>query len=182
MRYSTEEDPFETVNPQMESIKTNCIESNANSTSLPSNVVLSAKTSIVASMEHGTNLLSLPTRKTSVSPGGSSNLTNTTLASVPPAVNSVSATMIECEEISANDVSDYVVEAAENSLKPTASGNWSTTTRKSKKMIKKVLSMSEQVDEYLDQCIEIESNKRMFQQNVKWFPLTFNDSTDESIV
>ncbi|KAI2810933.1 Adenylate cyclase type 8 [Blomia tropicalis] len=181
LRYSTEEDPFETVNPQMESIKTNCIESNANSTSLPSNVVLSAKTSIVASMEHGTNLLSLPTRKTSVSPGGSSNLTNTTLASVPPAVNSVSATMIECEEISANDVSDYVVEAAEYSLKPTASGNWSTTTRKSKKMIKKVLSMSEQVDEYLDQCIEIESNKRMFQQNVKWFPLTFNGSTDESI-
>lgn len=44
------------------------------------------------------------------------------------------------------------------------------------------LTMSEQVDELIDHCIEIESNKRMMRENVKWFTLTFKTSSMESKV
>lgn len=43
-----------------------------------------------------------------------------------------------------------------------------------------VLTMAEQVDMILDQYIEIESNKRMMQENVTWFCLTFKLKPMES--
>lgn len=41
------------------------------------------------------------------------------------------------------------------------------------------LTMSEEVDELIDHCIEIESNKRMIKENVRWFPLTFKSKNME---
>lgn len=41
------------------------------------------------------------------------------------------------------------------------------------------LTMSEEVDELIDHCIEIESNKRMIKENVKWFSLTFKSKDME---
>ncbi len=41
------------------------------------------------------------------------------------------------------------------------------------------LTMSEEVDELIDHCIEIESNKRMIKENVRWFPLTFKSKDME---
>ena len=44
------------------------------------------------------------------------------------------------------------------------------------------LTVSEQVDELIDSCIEIESNKRMMKENVNWFTLTFKSNDLESKV
>ncbi|KAI1290360.1 Adenylate cyclase type 8 [Halotydeus destructor] len=42
------------------------------------------------------------------------------------------------------------------------------------------MTVSEQVDELIDNCIEIESNKRMMKENVTWFTLTFVSKDMES--
>ncbi|RWS13387.1 adenylate cyclase type 8-like protein, partial [Dinothrombium tinctorium] len=42
------------------------------------------------------------------------------------------------------------------------------------------LTMSEQVDQLIDHCIEIESNKRMLRENVRWFSLSFRNAEMES--
>lgn len=44
------------------------------------------------------------------------------------------------------------------------------------------LTMNEQIDEYLNQCIEIESNRKLFQANVNWFLLNFRSKEYESMV
>ncbi|RWS26497.1 adenylate cyclase type 8-like protein, partial [Leptotrombidium deliense] len=44
------------------------------------------------------------------------------------------------------------------------------------------LTISEQIDELIDHCIEIESNKRMIKENVKWFTLSFRNNEMESKV
>ena len=44
---------------------------------------------------------------------------------------------------------------------------------------KRVQTVSEQVDDMIDQSIEIESNKKMFKENVRWFPLTFTSKEME---
>lgn len=41
------------------------------------------------------------------------------------------------------------------------------------------LTVSEQVDDMIDQSIEIESNKKMIRENVRWFPLTFTSKDME---
>lgn len=42
------------------------------------------------------------------------------------------------------------------------------------------MTMSEQVDALIDHCIEIESNKRMIKENVRWVTLTFHSKDMES--
>lgn len=44
------------------------------------------------------------------------------------------------------------------------------------------LSVSQQVDELIDHAIEIESNKKMIKDNVKWFALSFRNKELESKV
>lgn len=122
-------------------------------------------------MDGTPNFLSVPSRKSSVSPA-------TTVTGSSQGKSSVT---IECEEgsyVGGPEISDFVIETdlSRNAL------SVNNTTKKSKKLIKKVLSMSEQVDEFIDQCIEIESNKRMFQENVNWFLLTFESRDYESAV
>lgn len=95
----------------------------------------------------------------------------------------IKSNYIDTDDVSGTaEISDFVVEAEvfRNNLTGSA-GPGQPTTRKSKKLIKKVLSMSEQVDEFIDQCIEIESNKKMFQENVKWFTLSFKSADYENM-
>ncbi|XP_075585663.1 adenylyl cyclase 78C isoform X1 [Dermatophagoides farinae] len=51
------------------------------------------------------------------------------------------------------------------------------------KLIKRrrALSWNEQIDKYIDQCIEIESNKKLFQENVNWFLLNFRSNEYENM-
>lgn len=44
------------------------------------------------------------------------------------------------------------------------------------------LTVSQQVDELIDHSIEIESNKKMIKDNVKWFTLSFKNSDMETKV
>lgn len=132
---------------------------NSQLTSLPS--VNQSKTN-----SDGGNLWTIPSRTSSVS-------------AVTPSQINIKSNYIDNEELSVTaEISDFVVETevSRNNLIT------NSTTRKSKKLIKKVLSMSEQVDEFIDQCIEIESNKKMFQENVKWFTLTFKSNEYENMV
>lgn len=111
----------------------------------------------------GSNLLAVPLQRKS----SNSNQVN------------IKTNYIENDDISGTaEISDFVVETdlCRNNLIT------SSSTKKSKKLIKKVLSMSEQVDEFIDQCIEIESNKKMFQDNVNWFLLTFHSHESETMV
>lgn len=112
------------------------------------------------------NLLAVSSRKSSVSPTTTSQLT-------------IKTNYIEPDDVSATaETSDFVVEPDFNNM----FNSTNSTTKKSKKIIKKVLSMSEQVDEFIDQCIEIESNKKIFTQNVNWFTLTFKSNEYETMV
>lgn len=115
------------------------------------------------------NRLAVSSRKSSVSP--------TTLSQA-----TIKTNYIETDDISgaAPEISDFIVET--DLSKRGDSFHVKSRTRKSQKLIKKVLSMSEQVDEFIDQCIEIESNKKMFQQNVNWFMLTFKTQDFENMV
>lgn len=138
---------------------------NSNSMLNNSNTNSSSKT-LVTGLDGTSNLLSVPSRKSSMSP-----------------TSQAKSSIIECEEISgAAEISDFVVETDLSRGAGGSTGLSSTTVKKSKKLYKKVLSMSEQVDAFIDQCIEIESNKRMFQENVNWFLLTFESRDYESAV
>lgn len=73
--------------------------------------------------------------------------------------------------ISPDPVSSYV----EQEESATATGHTASEGRPG-------LTVSEQVDDMIDQSIEIESNKKMIRENVKWFPLTFTSRDMEQKV
>ncbi|UXI21679.1 innexin [Sarcoptes scabiei] len=49
-------------------------------------------------------------------------------------------------------------------------------------LIKPTLTMNQQIDEYIDQFIEIDTNRKLFQENVNWFLLNFRSSDYERMV
>ncbi len=139
---------------------------NSTSNNYNNNNNCSSSKTLVTGLDGTSNLLSVPSRKSSMSP-----------------TSQAKSSVIECEEISgAAEISDFVVETDLSRGGHSAGLSSTTAVKKSKKLYKKVLSMSEQVDAFIDQCIEIESNKRMFQENVNWFLLTFESRDYESAV
>ena len=143
---------------------TTILNNSSTTQSNPSNLLVGAK-SLVASIEgtgeRSSNLLSVGSRKSSLSP-----------------TSGIKTSVIETDEPSGiGEISECITIEPDPVSRSSLSKSRFPRT---KSMKKPQLSMSEQVDEFIDQCIEIESNKKIFTRNVQWFFLTFRSHEYES--